>query len=301
LLAEDDGPGADDRVPGGGSVDSGCRAIVLPDELVLNRTITLPPALAGNVADAVTMDVKAFSPFPDDDTAFGWRTAAVSSESILVDIAIVSRAAVARVLRERRGNGESEDIHAQEVWSFAPGSQAPVVFQGFGEATRNTLYRKRLLGLATAVCALVAGVALAPLLSGIVLSMRADSVEAQVDALKLSTADELKMREELTVVRELGDRIAEQVRSQADFGREIALITKNMPDSAYANGVELSGMQLRLSGLADDAASLMTQLSEYPGYSQVESQGGFRRDRSGKERYSFEISLARADSDGDAG
>lgn len=301
LLAEVEDGGAEQGVQGSRSADSGCRAIVLPDELVLHRTITLPPSLSGSVFDAVSMDVKAFSPFPDDDTAFGWRTAGVSAESIEVDIAIVSRAAVARVLREIRGEGVSEDIHAQEVWSFTPGSQAPVVFQGFGEGVRNTLYRRRLLRMGAAVCALVAGVALAPLLSGILLSMRADSLETQVNALKASTADELSMREELTVVRELGERIALEVSGQADFGRELTVITQKIPDSAFANGVELIGQQLRVTGLADDAASLMAQLSEYSGYSKVVNRGGFRRDRSGKERYSFEISLGEAVADGDAG
>jgi general secretion pathway protein L len=287
-------------------VESNCRAVVLPDAMVLSRTITLPSSLSRSVSDAVLMNVKAFSPFPEDDTAFGWRVKESGSDFLVVDIAIASRAAVAGVLRDlyaqqqdsprdqntaKPGSPEN-DIHAQEVWSFMPGSQQPIVLHGFGEGVRDSLYLKRLLRLTIGACAIVLGVALAPLLSGVVLSLRADSLDAQVAQLTAMTADELSMREDLAVVRELGERVTEEIRGQANFRIELEVLTEQMPDTAFANRIELSGRQLRVSGLAQDAATLMAQLSEYPGYAQVVSQGGFRRDRSGAERYTFEISLS---------
>lgn len=281
--------------------ESACSAIVLPDDLVLHRTLTLPGALSSSIREAVQMDVKAFSPFPEDDTAFGWRVTASDAQQIAVDVAIVSRAAAAHVVRELEhwdqegGTATQAIVHntgGPEVWSFTPGTQHPVVINGFGEGDRNGRYRNQLRKVFAAASIFVVALAFAPLFSGILLSLRAESLDAQVSELRASTADELSMREELSVLRQLGDRLATEVGNQADFASELSVLTAQIPDSAFANRVELQGRQLRVAGLAGDAASLMALLSEYPGYEQVVNKGGFRRDRSGKELYNFEIALA---------
>ncbi|WP_439100671.1 hypothetical protein, partial [Congregibacter sp.] len=217
-------------------------AIVLPDDMVLHRTLALPGALSSSIREAVHMEVKAFSPFPEDDTVFGWRVTASDAERVAIDVAIASRAAATHVLREvaEKGSHVREEGSATvavdhtglEVWSFTPDSEHPVVILGFGESYRNAQYRRYLAKFLAAVGAALLALALAPLLSGLVLSLRANSLDAQVLSLRSSTADEMAMREELSVVRLLGDRIASEVEGSANFRRELSVLSAKVPDDA---------------------------------------------------------------------
>lgn len=277
-----------------------CQAVELPDQQVLHRSMTLPASLTASLDDAVRMEVRTYSPFREDDTAYGWRIRERSPQTLTLDVAIASRTAAYRMIRELQSllggehADEHTDVHSHEVWTFVAGADAPIVLLGFGEDARNQRYRARLSSLALAATAVLVGLLLAPIATGLVFSLRADALDAQLDELRAEVADELRMREELGTLRELGGQLSTALTAQADFQKELAVLTQQLPDEAYAQRIQLRGDEMTVSGLADDAASLMTRLSEYSGYAEVVNRGGFRRDRSGRERFNFEISFPRS-------
>jgi general secretion pathway protein L len=289
---------AEDDSQQGYQAQAQAQAIELPDAQVLHRSMTLPAALTASLDDAVRMEVRTFSPFREDDTAYGWRIRERSPEALTLDVAIASRTAAFRMLRELQSqtggehDDEHTDVHSHEIWTFVAGPDAPIVLLGFGEEARNQRYLSRLSSLARVATAILLGLFLAPIATGLVFSLRADALDEELARLRAEVADELSMREELGTVRQLGAQISAALNAQADFQKELGVLTEQLPDDAYAQRIQLRGDEMTVSGLADDAADLMTRLSEYPGYAEVTNRGGFRRDRSGRERFNFEISFA---------
>ena len=124
--------------------ESDYAAIVLPEDLVLTKTLDLPRAVEIDLAAALALEVNAASPFSADDTGYGWRIFARGESQITVLLAMLSKSAAMAYL------GRHYDIHdaqQQEVWAKVDAEM--VVVEGFGEARRESSYRKRLIRAAT--------------------------------------------------------------------------------------------------------------------------------------------------------
>ena len=155
-----------------------CEAVLLPDELVLSRMLKLPLAAEENLDAVLAIEVNASSPFSSDDTAYGWRITGRYESHLHLVMVIASRGAVmAHLVREY----QLHDPHIREIWAAAHGVM--VVVQGFGEAKRETQYRKRLLRCTLVV---VACAALLLLMAGVATATKRAEL-AQVDNIAGST------------------------------------------------------------------------------------------------------------------
>ena len=126
------------------AVNAECRAILLPDDLVLSRFLRLPMAVESDLDSVISLEVNANSPFSTDDTASGWRVVERGEEFIQVALVIVSRSAAMTYVGRQF---DSHDPHAQEVWVECDGNM--VVLEGFGEGMRADRYKRRLVRVPT--------------------------------------------------------------------------------------------------------------------------------------------------------
>jgi len=265
-----------------------CEAVLLPDELVLSRMLKLPLAAEENLDAVLSIEVNASSPFSSDDTAYGWRIISRDEAHLHLLMVIASRGAVmAYLVREY----ELHDPHAREIWATAHG--AMVVVQGFGEARRETKYRKRLLRSTLVVLACAA---LLLLMGGVAAATKRAEL-AQVNAIAASTQKQAaKASEYRSLVAQGNQSISaanELIAAYPSPHFEIARLTRLLGDGAHILQFTMNGRDIKLRGRAVDASSVMQSLTNVPMYREVTApQAIVKVAKSGLEQFSLNITLA---------
>ena len=69
----------------------GHTAILLPEELVLTRTLSLPAVVEADLPAVLALEVSASSPFSAEDTGYGWQIVSRDEAKIQVMLVILSR------------------------------------------------------------------------------------------------------------------------------------------------------------------------------------------------------------------
>jgi hypothetical protein len=269
--------------------DTGCPAVLLPDDLVLSKQIQVPLQAESEIGTILELEIRASSPFAAADTRWGWSVVARDEASIRVVLAIVSAsAAMAFLAREY----DSHDSQGQEVWARAAGVM--VVVQGFGEGLREQRYRRRLLHSA-ALLGVIAGlllalVAVAALFKGAELN-RLEALSATVTR---DAAEASRLRTLLAAANETIGAANEVVARYPNPHAEIARLTRLLGDDASIASFSMNGPEIRLRGQAADAALVMQQLTDEPGYLEVEApQAIVRLGDTGKEQFYLDIRLGK--------
>jgi len=260
----------------------GFAAIELAEDTVLRRSLVLPRLNADEVRQAVELDVRSASPFAEDDVAWGYTV--VRGERLRVDIALTSRRLIARQVeaaRPRLGGVEPE------VWI---GGEPPLVVPGYGEAARIARSRRMrlaLFGLLAAAGLLLAALAVTP-----TLQLRARALEAigKSEALAAAVKPQAQMRDELARVGEQARLLAKASEKRQDIVALIDQITRQLPDDAVVNRLEISGNTVKILGQADNAAQLLQTLGSNPAFREVRAPAGITRAPAGsKEGFSIEF------------
>lgn len=257
-------------------------AIELAEDTVLRRSLALPRLNADEVGQAVELDVRSASPFAEDDVAWGYTV--VRGERLRVDIALTSRRLIARQVeaaRPRLGGVEPE------VWI---GGEPPLVVPGYGEAAR--IARSRRMRLALFGLLVAAGLLLAALAVTPTLQLRARALEAigKSEALAAAVKPQAQMRDELARVGEQARLLAKASEKRQDIVALIDQITRQLPDDAVVNRLEITGNTVKILGQADNAAQLLQTLGSSPAFREVRAPAGITRAPAGsKEGFSIEF------------
>jgi hypothetical protein len=241
-----------------------CRAICLPDDLLLHKPLVLPAAAESELHAVVALEVSANSPFGPADTASGWRVRDRSENELTVDMLIASRSAVMAWLGREH---EIHDPRAREIWGDSGAGM--VVLQGFGEGERETRYRRRLIragvlagtaaGLLLLLAALAAGTK----------QLELSRVQALADNTQREAASAAELRSDLAEANSRIQAARGIVAAYPNPHVELARLTRLLEDDAFAAHMAVRGDVIRLRGRAADAAAVMQRLSAVPDYREV--------------------------------
>ena len=259
---------------------------------VLERHLILPGLGAADLDQAVRLEVQSCSPFPPEQTVFGYRVSAGEGGARRVDLAITSRmqceAALARA---------GADAQQAEIWLLPPGAERalsvpcqPLVLRGWGETARARVSaRGQRVALGWLVLALVLLAAL--LVTPIAFErLRAKQAESALGALQKQAAPQVAQREALTrssqTLRTAGAIAAQRIA----LPPVLDLLTHALPDSAWLNSIRVDGDKIIITGQADDATALVTALAAAPGVSGARQPSPATRGTGEtKERFSIEL------------
>ncbi|MEP0202295.1 MAG: PilN domain-containing protein [Halioglobus sp.] len=245
---------------------------MLPDDLVLLKTLALPNFVEDNLTEALTLEVNANSPFAADDTRSGWRIMSRGEEGLKVSLAIVSASAA---MNQVSSVTDSHDVQAQEVWAMADG--APLVIAGFGEAYRETLYKKRLLRTAIWVGATALLVLAIFASSASIKKFESGRLETKFAQVELTAANASRFRTALTTANETLIAANLVIESFPNPHKELARLTALLPDDSHLDQFSVRGNELRIRGQADDAASVMQSLTSVEEYGSVTAPQAIRK------------------------
>ncbi len=261
-------------------------AIELPEDSVLRRSLMLPRLANDEVRQAVQLDVRAASPFAEDELAWGYATE--RNDRIRVDIALTSRRLIERQIEQHRERLEGA---TPEVWV---GGSRPFVIEGYGEAGR--LASSRRLRLALFLLLGIAAVLLAAVLMTPSIQLREKALEAtrKNDELARAVKPQVQMRDELVRLGEHGRLLAQATDERHDVVAVLDQVTRLLADDVVLNRFEVSGGTVRISGQADNAAQLLQTLGANPAFRDVRAPAGIARaPAGGKEGFTIEFALAR--------
>jgi general secretion pathway protein L len=241
-------------------------AVALPDALVLRREVVLPASAASEVASALAWQAQALNPFAPADLAWGWRRRPGAEDTVRADIVLASRKQVAAHLESlgaRIGQGASP-----EAW-VCPDGGAPVVLPGFGDGRRAAAERRarRLCGGLLALALLLA--ALLALTPSLQLRLRAADAARRHAELAGQARPVLARREALMQANEAMGRLSAILQERINPLRVLEVLTRELPDGTALQGFRMQGDTVTISGVTDDAASLMRRLGQQPGLREV--------------------------------
>jgi general secretion pathway protein L len=257
-------------------------AIELAEDSLLRRSLVLPRLAEEEVRQAVELDVRAASPFPEDEVVWGFE--GDRGERLQVDIAMTSRQVVERQVEASRPRlGEA----VPEVWT---GGERPIVIPGYGEAARLARARRMrlaLFALLALMAALLTALAVTP-----TLQLRSQALQAasKGDELSQAVKPQVQMRDELARLSEQIAVLGKASDQRQDVVALIDQITRQLPDDTVLNRLEIAGGTIRISGQSDNAAQLLQTLGANPAFREVKAPAGIVRAPAGsKEGFTIEF------------
>lgn len=257
-------------------------AVELAEDTLLRRSLVLPRLTEEELRQAVELDARSASPFPEDEVVFGYDVE--RGDRLRVEIALTSRTLIEQqvaALRPRLG-----DV-PPEVWA---GGERPFVIPGYGESARLARARRvrlALFGLLAATAVLLAALAVTP-----TLQLRERALEAirKSEELARTVKPQAQMRDELV---RLGDQIrllGKGSEQRQDVVALIDQITRQLSDDATLTRLEVTGGTVRIIGQAENAAQLLQTLGSNPAFRDVRAPSGIAKAPAGsKEGFTIEF------------
>ncbi|MFP5414230.1 MAG: PilN domain-containing protein [Gammaproteobacteria bacterium] len=274
--------------PAPAGADAEFHALLLPQDLVLSRQLTLPHLTDAEIEAALRLELQADSPFPEARLDWGWRIDAVDEPGLKITLAFAATDHVnahvnAYVAAHRSGLPDKF-----ELWADAGG---PVVLRGRGEAPRLAQARsrcRRMLLWPLLIVALLGALVLAPYGQ---LRQRTIDAQRQLEQIQNASTSYLDARAALV---QADSRIAAVVAwrdGKADMLYVLHKLTTLLPDSAYLSRLDIEDRKVRITGNAADAAGLMETLRADAGVAELRALNPIVRGRDGRDAFYLEFML----------
>lgn len=268
-----------------GETDTKCEAILLPESLVLAKTITMPLAVENDLDAAMTMEVLANSPFPESDTGYGWIISTRNDVSFSIELAIVSLSSTMSYLVR---DHDCHEASAQEVWALI--GAVPVVLTGFGEGKRLRRYNKRLVRVSGLLgCSAVLIVLIFAVATG-VKKLELKQYQQMSSDIGAQAENASNMRNTLVAANETIAVVNEVVTNRPNPRYVLAKLTRLLGDDASLVTFSLKGRQLKFLGRSTNAAEVIQTLTKEPTFARVESRSAIIK-IGALEQFSLEIEL----------
>jgi len=255
-----------------GQAQTNCVAVLLPDDLVLTRTLRLPLAVESDLEEVLALEVNSNSPFAAADTGFGWAVVARDDQFLHVVLVIVSMSSAMTYIGQEY---DSHDAHAQEAWVDVDGRM--IVVRGFGEGRRENCYRRRLLKVGSMLVAAFVALLLIATIGAGFKKLELESLETMASAVEREAAEATRMRTALITANETTAAVDELSRLYPSPHLELARLSRLLADDAYVERLSISGKEIDLRGRAADAAGIMQLLTKQPQYAAVTAASAIRK------------------------
>lgn len=267
--------------------NSKTHACIIPDSLVLVKELNLPINVELELDSLLALEVRARSPFLEEDTCYGWRVAGYNKGKMQVCLVILSRATVMSYLRQNSLVEAGQDI---EVWVSV--NDQPIVINGFGEIPRYQRYQRRIKWLATGIIYCLLMLALLISTPVAVKYYQLETRNKQYVAVQKSAAKAVELRAQLTENNERAREINYLLASNPDLYPIVERLSELLNDTIWLSTVNVKGNKIRIDGYASNAAALMQKLSEQPEIEKVSAPSAIKFDaRSKREHFVLELSM----------
>ncbi|TDG15120.1 general secretion pathway protein GspL [Seongchinamella unica] len=253
-------------------VETSCVAVVLPDELVLTRTLRLPAAVEADLESVLALEVNSSSPFAAADTGYGWTLVTRDEQFLHLILVIVSLSSAMTYIGHEYG---SHDAQAQEAWVEV--EDRMIVVRGFGEHRREDCYRRRLFKVATMLGAAALVLLLVAASGAGFKKLELENLEAIAVVAEREAQQATRMRNALNAANEMTGAVEQVSRRYPSPHLELARLSQLLADDAYVERLAVNGQEIDLRGRAADAAGVMQLLTKQTEYAAVTAASAIRK------------------------
>ena len=256
--------------------------LLVPEADCLWGSLQLPAMPRAALGQAVQEAMWRVSPLPVQDVMTAWQATPQADGRWAVDWGIC-----------RASAGQDAGVHP------ALPDNAPVYLQRSGRAhpvhgPGQQLMRRRqrwIDGLASAALLLILAAIATPALMPLVLKREAvvralqhvSNIEPQAAPLR-TQLDELRAR------AAVADSLRKGLETSLPLAAVIEGLSAQLPDDASLDRIEVNGSDIRIAGVANNAAELITQLARLPSFADVRASGPSVRDTAAiKERFTIDL------------
>ncbi len=243
-------------------------AVVLPENLLLRRTLNLPRLQTQELMAALTLEVQTLSPFAPTDVVWAYEIAPQDGSTLRVPVVLGSRKLIEQHIAKVHPQLASQP---PEVWAPRAGGSHFVLLPGFGEALRqrqSTAWRWASALFVLLALALAAAMAVTPTFQ---LYLRALQANQAMATLQQKAAPVMAQRESLVRASERLTSLAELTGKPAPPLQTLKLITDALPDDTSLLSLQIQGLKVNISGQTANASALMKQLGNTPGLRDVKA------------------------------
>lgn len=247
-------------------------AILLPENLLLRRTITLPQLQAAQVQAALSLEIQSLSPFTPGDAVWAHHVSQQNNSGIQAQVIISSKKLIAQhiaVAHPQLTSSNSEVwVSLGDVLNAEAGFVALPGFGGAGRDQQNTSWRW-VSGLLMALAlALGAAIAVTPTVR---LHLKSIQASQALTAVSKKASPVIEQRESLLRVTEQVASLNKLVDKPVAPLQTLTLITQALPDDTSLLSLQIQGLKVTITGQTANAASLMKQLGSTTGLRDVKA------------------------------
>ncbi len=243
-------------------------ALVLPESLLLRRTLVLPKLESAEISAALSLEAQRLSPFAAEDLAWTYEIGPHGNGPEQIGLILCSRKLIARELDLVRPGLRSRE---PEIWVARLRGPGFVMLSGFGEARRQRLgefWHWVGIVMAMLVFALLAALAMTPTIKLHLLSRQAMQA---MTTLQQKASPVIAQRETLVRTGEQLAALAALAGTPLPPLQTLKLITETLPDDTSLFNLQVRGLNVSITGQTGNAAALMKQLGATPGLRDVKA------------------------------
>lgn len=243
-------------------------AVVLPESLLLRRTLLLPTLQAAELLASLTLEVQLLSPFPAAEAIWAHEVHPLESGGLKAHLVLTSYKLIAQHLAASHPQLANK---TPEIWLPRVSDPGFVMLPGLGDPRRlrqGKAWRWASALLALMALALAAAIALTP---SVHLYLQSQQARLAMQAL-------VKKATPVQAQREALGRSTEQLKAAVELTQTpvlpltaLQLITDALSDDTSLLSLQIQGLKVTLSGQTTNAATLMKQLGNTPGLRDVKA------------------------------
>jgi len=242
--------------------------VLLPEELVLRRSLDLPKLQPAELQAGLTLEVQTLSPFTVGDLSWAYEIGSQDGSLMRVHVVLCSRKLIGQHLQTIHPELK---LQTSEVWVPRLGGPGFVMLPGFGEARRQrqgATWRWASALLALLALALLMAMAVTP---SVKLYLRSLQANQAMTSLGKKASPAMAQRESLVRVSEQLTSLALLTGKPVPPLQTLRLITEALPDDTSLLSLQIQGLKVSITGQTANAAALMKQLGSTPGLRDVKA------------------------------
>jgi general secretion pathway protein L len=241
--------------------------LLLPDDKVLAKRITLPAAAEENLREVLGFEMDLHTPFESSEVYYDYTVIGRDSnrQQVTVDLVYAPRDAVDELLEGASNLGMNTDVvtcRRRDNANLQPVNLLPQ------EKRRSRRLNVKNLNLA--LTALLAVLLIAAITVPIVQKNRAiEALEAQVTAAGTEAREGAELRRDLETMADASQFLVEKKASDVMIVELIDEISRVLPDHTWIARLDLKGSELQIQGQSSAASSLIAIIESSPWFEDV--------------------------------
>ena len=264
-------------------------AILLPESVLLRRTLQLPKLQPLELHSAVSLEAQSSSPFAPDETLLAYEPPVPAGEALQVHIVLTSRKLVKQTIEAYQPTLAPEKL---EVWLPRLSGQGCTILPGYENPIRerqNALWRWVVVLLFVLALALAFALAVTP---SVQLYLRALQANKAMQSLQEKAAPVIAQRDTFVRTTERLNALNTLIGKPIPTPQILNMVTQSLPDDTYLSSFKVQGFKVIISGQTPNAAALMKQLGNSTGFHDVKApSAAFKPLGATRETFTIEFTL----------